>query len=121
MNERKRVTVTRASASARPRQYPVRQEIDEETDIGGLYVGSLIRAQLRLGITVCLAVGGTLAAIPALFWIFPAVREVRLFGIGLPWLLLGVLVYPFVVLVAWILARCAERKEREFAEMVDRL
>lgn len=41
-------------------------------------------------------------------------------GIGLPWVLLGVVVFPVFVLAGWFYVRQAERSEREFAELVER-
>jgi hypothetical protein len=43
---------------------------------------------------------------------------VHLLGLPLPWLLLGVLVYPALVLAAWLYVRQAERNERDFSELV---
>jgi hypothetical protein len=45
---------------------------------------------------------------------------VTVFGVRLPWLLLGVLAYPFLLLVGWVYVRMAERNERDFAELVER-
>ena len=36
----------------------------------------------------------------------------------LAWLLLGVVVYPWLVLLGWAYVRRAERNERDFAELV---
>jgi hypothetical protein len=41
-------------------------------------------------------------------------------GLHLPWVLLGVLVFPVVVLAGWFYVRQAERGEREFADLVER-
>jgi hypothetical protein len=45
---------------------------------------------------------------------------VAVFGLPLPWLLLGVLVYPIVYVAARIYVRHAERIEAEFTEFVGR-
>ena len=42
----------------------------------------------------------------------------RVLGVPLPWLLLGVVVYPFLVLLGWLYVRRAERNERDFADLV---
>ncbi len=42
----------------------------------------------------------------------------QLLGLPLPWLLLGALVYPSLVLAAWLYVRQAERNERDFTELV---
>ncbi|MGH3341606.1 MAG: hypothetical protein ACRDPK_01745 [Carbonactinosporaceae bacterium] len=118
----RRVVVTnpRTRASRRPRPYPVAREIDEQTELGEVYVRSLVRTQLRLGLLVCAVMGGLLGGLPLLFALLPALREVRVLGIQLPWLLLGVLVYPVLIAAAWYYVRQAERNERDFAELVER-
>ncbi len=39
----------------------------------------------------------------------------------LPWLLLGVLAYPFMIVLAWRAVVGAERNEHDFAELVQHL
>jgi hypothetical protein len=39
-------------------------------------------------------------------------------GVRLPWVLLGVLMYPFLVGVAWRYIRVADRVEQNFADHV---
>jgi hypothetical protein len=65
-------------------------------------------------------VAGSLGMLPLLFAVFPGVAAVRLLGIRLPWLLLGVAAYPLFVAVGWLYTRGAERNERDFAELVER-
>jgi hypothetical protein len=65
-------------------------------------------------------VTGSLATLPLLFKFAPSVSRTQVFGIGLPWLLLGVVVFPVFVLAGWFYVRQAERSEREFAELVER-
>ena len=50
----------------------------------------------------------------------PSVAGVRPFGVALPWLLLGVVAYPFLFVVGWIHVHLAERTERDFTELVER-
>jgi hypothetical protein len=58
--------------------------------------------------------------LPALFTLVPGVRDAELGGIPLPWVVLGVLVYPLLLLLGWFFVRQAERTEHEFAELVER-
>ena len=96
----RRVVVTRPRAGAArrpPRPYAVTRDIDEQTQLGELFMRSLIRAQLRLGLGVCAAVFVLLGGLPLLFALAPPVRAVRVAGLPLPWLLLGAVVYPVLV------------------------
>lgn len=116
---RVRVTSPRAAAR-RPRRVTVASEIDAQSRLGEIYMASLLRAQLRLAGLVLVVVGVTVAGLPVLFTLFPGLMEQRLFGMPLPWVLLGFAVYPFLVLVGWVYVRAAERNERDFTDAVER-
>ena len=118
----RRITVTSPRTRARPggNRAPARREIDEQTQVGQVYMHTLLRAQLRLAMLVCLVSGLFLGGLPLLFALSAAARSVRVLGLPLPWLLLGVLVYPLLVAGAWLYIRAAERNERDFAELVER-
>lgn len=113
------VTSPRTRAATRPR-YPVTREIDEQTGLGEVYMRSLMRAQLRLAVLVCLMLTCVIGGLPALFMLAPGLTELHLFGIPLPWVLLAGLIYPMFVACAWWYIRQAERTERDFSDLVDR-
>jgi hypothetical protein len=117
-----RVTVSspRTRAPRTGRSYPVSQEIDEQSQLGQVYIRTLMRSQLRLGLSVVVAIVVALGAVPALFAFVPYVRTVHVLGVGLPWLILGVLVYPVVLLIGWYYVRRAERSEQAFIDLVER-
>jgi hypothetical protein len=94
-------------------------EIDALTRLGEVYVQSLMRAQLRLAAYVVLLLAGTLGLLPLAFRLLP-LGHIRLFGVPLPWLVLGVAVYPWLIGLAWWYVRRAERNEAAFEELVDR-
>jgi hypothetical protein len=71
---------------------------------------------VRLCLVLVFVVGG----IPALFALFPGLREQRLLGLPLAWVVLAGLIYPWFVACGWWYVRQAERNERDFAELVDR-
>lgn len=115
-----RVTVTHPSrARPRMRPAPLTREIDEQTGLGEVYITSLIRSQLRLGVAVLAVSLGVLAGLPMFFHLFPEVAQVRVLGMTLPWLILGVVVYPALLGAAWFYARNAERVERDFVDLLD--
>jgi hypothetical protein len=107
---------TRATRAAAAR--PVRREIDEQTVLGDVYMRSLVRLQLRLAIGVCLIMAVLLGGLPLMLVLEPGLSDVEVRGIPLPWLLLGVVVYPVMVGAAWLYVRQAERNERDFADLV---
>lgn len=93
-------------------------DIDAETRLGGVYMGSLLREQFRLALGILAVLALTLGLLPLAFHLVPALSDVRLLGVPLGWLLLGAGVYPVLVLLGWVYVRRAERNERDFAELV---
>ncbi len=99
---------------------PTRTELAEQTQVGEALVRGLVRAQLALAVRLALVVAIGLGALPLLFTVAPAVGQARLLGVNLPWLLLGVAAYPFLVAVGWAYVHLAERNEQDFAAVVRR-
>lgn len=97
----------------------IRQEIDESTGVGEVYMRSLIRSQLRAALTVAITLLLSIGALPLVFLAFDSVTEFEIVGVPLPWLVLGVAVYPGMFALGWLYLRQAERAERDFAELVE--
>ena len=116
--ERVRVTGPPRRPTRRPAM-PRGRQIDEETRLGEIYLKSLLREQLRQAGVALLLLALGLGSLPAVFWFAPGLAEVRWFGVPLPWLLIGVAAYPFLVLVGWRYVRAAERNEDDFADLVE--
>jgi len=118
----RRVTVTssRTRAQRRGTYGSGGREIDEQTVVGEVLVTSLVRAQLRLAIYAAVLVGILIGGLPLVFVLFPGLSGRQLLGIPVPWVMLGVAVYPGICLGAWAYVRAAERNEDDFAELVDR-
>jgi putative solute:sodium symporter small subunit len=62
----------------------------------------------------------TVGLLPLVFELSPDVRRTHLLGVPLPWLVLGVGVYPVMIALAAFYVRRAERIEAEFTDMVGR-
>jgi hypothetical protein len=115
----RRVAVTGPRTAAVRRQpQPRRRSLDEQDVVGELLVRSLVRAQLLLAVRTGALVLGGLGLLPLLFALSPATRTQHVLGLPLPWLVLGVLVYPAFVAAGWFYVRGAERHERDFTELV---
>ncbi|MFC7496854.1 MULTISPECIES: hypothetical protein [unclassified Nocardioides] len=112
---------TRVRVTGPPRRRPPAartSDIDAGTQLGGVYMRSLLREQLRLAIGVLVAMGLTIGLLPLAFYLVPGLSDVRLLGMPLGWLLLGIVVYPVLVLLGWGYVRRAEANEHDFAELV---
>jgi hypothetical protein len=114
---RVRVTSPR-SGSSRPKALSVTAEIDSQTRVGELYVRSLMRSQMRLALTVLLGLALTVGVLPVALEVFPSLGTATVLGIPVPWLLLGGLVYPWLVALGWLYVVQAERNEADFADLV---
>ncbi|HEV8568294.1 MAG TPA: DUF485 domain-containing protein [Actinoplanes sp.] len=107
-------------AARRAATDPARADLAEQTPVGEALVKGLVRAQLALAVRLSLVVVAGLGALPLLFAVAPAVAEIKVFGINLPWLLLGVLSFPFLICVGWAYVRWAERNESDFTAVIRR-
>ena len=116
---RVRVTSPRSQARRRSPQRPLSSEIGEQTELGEVYVTSLMRAQMRLSLVVMGGVGVAVGILPAFLILVPALGELRVGPVPLSWLLVGAMLYPFLVLVARSYTWAAERVERDFGDLVE--
>lgn len=94
-------------------------EVEEQTGVGEVLVRQLVRAQLNLAMRLMVLTVVVLGSIPLAFVLVPSLGTIDVFGLRLPWLLLGFAVYPFFIAVAWSYNRRADRNEQEFTEMVE--
>jgi hypothetical protein len=116
--QRVRIAHPRTDAVQRGPHRPPLREIEEQTELGAVYMTALIRSQRRLALTVCAAVAVLLVGTALAGAVAPRFGHVRLLGIALPWLVLGVFVYPVLIALAWYFVRHAERNERAFTDLV---
>lgn len=114
---RVRVTSSRRSAAA-PGSRALATDLDEQTELGDVYLEGLMRAQLRLSLSVLGMLVLAVTGFSVLLIAVPATRTMVLFGLPFPWLVLAVAVYPVTWLAARTYVRQAERIEAEFAEVV---
>ena len=108
------------AARRRPPSRSGTRDIDEQTDVGEVYTRSLLRTQLRLGLSAVAVTVLGIGALPAVFAVEPQLAAIRVLTVPLPWLLAGVALYPLFVAIAWWHVRASERAERDFADIVER-
>ncbi|MFF9810719.1 hypothetical protein ACF1G5_37475 [Streptomyces coeruleorubidus] len=102
------------------RPTPVTDDLGQQTALGDIYLRSLMRSQLRLGLAVVGALVATLGGLPFLFEFTPVLRDGTLAGIPAPWLVIGVAVYPVILTLALVCVRHARRNERDFVYLIER-
>ena len=116
---RVRVTAPRSQASRSPSGYPVAREVAEQSEVGQVFVRSLIRSQLRLAVVIAVGFLLILLAFPLLLAVFPGLDRAAFLGVPFSWLLLGIGVYPVTLLSAWLYVRTASRNEARYLELVE--
>ncbi len=94
------------------------REIDAGTEVGEVYMRSLLREQRRLAIRVLALLAVTVGGLPLLFRVWPSLAAERLFGVPVAWVVLGVLVYPWLVFLGWRYLRHVEQNESDFEALV---
>ena len=115
----KRVRVVLAERRRTRRVVRTLAEVEKQTAEGEELLRRLVRDQLSLAIRRGGLTVAVLGSLPLAFALVPSLGAVEVLGLRLPWLVLGVAVYPFLLAVAWSYNRNAEHYEQEFAEMVE--
>ncbi|TYL49921.1 hypothetical protein FXB39_11605 [Nocardioides sp. BGMRC 2183] len=93
-------------------------DVHDQTPMGDLYLRSLLREQGALAARVLLVAFGLLGAVPLAYHLAPGLAGHQVFGIGVTWIVLGVLVHPFLTWLGWRYVRRVERNELFFADLV---
>lgn len=114
--KRVRVVLAERTAVARPVRTVV--DVQEGTGVGEVLRRGLIRSQLMVALSFAAGAMLTLGLLPLVFAFLPEISRFSVLGIRLPWLLLGGLVYPFLLGLGWWHTRTAERVEQGFADHV---
>ncbi|QHK18620.1 hypothetical protein GU243_01205 [Pseudarthrobacter psychrotolerans] len=110
---RVRVTAPRSA----PRPAGETREAAEESEVGQVFVRSLIRSQLRLALVVAIGFMLILCAFPLLLAAVPGLAETRVSGVPFEWILLGAGIYPAIGLSAWLYTRSAARNEARYRDL----
>ena len=75
--------------------------------------------QLRLAVTVLIPLGLIGFGLPALLIAVPGLARIQIGWLPLSWVLVGVVVFPVLVLLGWWYVRAAETAERDFTAAVE--
>lgn len=94
-------------------------ELEEQTSVGEALVRNLVRAQLKMALWLALLTALIFGSLPLAFYLSPRFADASVFGVRLPWLLLGVLPFPLLFAIGLLYNRLAERHEKDFVNMVE--
>ncbi|MBW9110303.1 hypothetical protein [Microbacterium ureisolvens] len=117
---RVRVTAPQAgSGAASVRSASPQADGGPTSDIAGVYVRSLIRSQLRLGIVFALGFVVATALFVLAVALVPELDTTFVLGVPLSWLLLGAGVYPLAITVGGLYVRAASRNEARYRALAE--
>ncbi|HEY8730296.1 MAG TPA: hypothetical protein VIL94_11985 [Acidothermaceae bacterium] len=116
-----RRVVVRSSDLVAPRGDSDSRAFDEHGEYRDVLLRSLMRAQFGLTVTFIALAVGVLISLPLVAGLIPSLADKHLFGLPLTLAVLGVAVYPVLVVIAIVYVRLAERTERHFLDLVEKL
>ena len=86
-------------------------------EVGGIYLRTLFRAQLRLAVTMAV-LGGlgvlTITGVAVVIAAVPALTAITAFGVPVSWVVQAYGMYPMFILLAGIYVRAASRNEKRY-------
>lgn len=95
------------------------RDLEEQTPVGEIFLAALLRRQLALSLRVAATLVAVLGVQPLVAWLWPAYGQLQVFGIPLPWLVLGAASYPVMIALGLYYVRGAERIDDEFSELLE--
>lgn len=116
-----RTVVRSADVVAARRDAADARAFDERGEYRNVLLHSLIRAQFGLTLSFIALAVGVLISMPLVVALVPSLATKHVVGLPLTLVVLGVAVYPVLVLIALAYVRLAERTERHFLDLVDKL
>lgn len=115
-------TVVRAADIVEARHHSVdSRAFDERSEYRDVLLHSLMRAQFGLTLSFIALAVGVLISLPLVVGLVPSLADRQVFGWPLTLVVLGVAVYPVLVVIAIAYVRFAERTERHFLDLVEKL
>jgi hypothetical protein len=89
----------------------------EQSDAGQIFIRSLIRSQLRLGVVVAGGFLLILLAFVLVLGLVPGLARSTIAGLPFDWVLMGAGIYPVIGLSAWLYVRTAARNEARYRDL----
>jgi hypothetical protein len=114
-------TTVRSTGAVAPLRDSDSRAFDEHTEYSDVLLHSLMRAQFGLTLGFIALAVGVLISLPLVVSLVPSLAGRNVFGLPLTLAVLGVAVYPVLVGIAIAYVRLAERTERHFLELVEKL
>jgi uncharacterized membrane protein (DUF485 family) len=117
----RRSTVRSADVAATRLKPSESLAFDERGEYRDVLLRSLMRAQFGLTLSFIALAVGVLISLPLVAALTPSLADKHVFGLPVTLAVLGVAVYPVLVVIAVAYVRLAERTERHFLDLVEKL
>ena len=104
-------------AALAPGSSAAARDAAEQSDAGQIFIRSLIRSQLRLGLVVAGGFLLILLAFVLMLGLVPGLAHSTIAGLPFDWVLLGAGIYPVTGLSAWLYVRTAARNEARYRDL----
>jgi len=102
-----------------PRRRTPRDELQDTTPHGDVYLRRLIRAQLGLALLALAAFGGLVGSLPLLFLLAPGLQDLTIAEVPVPVLIVAFPLFPLIVLLGLLYQRRADAIDEAFRDVVD--
>lgn len=102
-----------------PRPRTPRDELEDTTPHGDVYLRRLIRAQLGLALLALAAFGGLVGSLPLLFLLAPGLQDLTIIEVPVPVLVVALPLFPLIVLIGLLYQRRADAIDEAFRDVVD--
>ena len=102
-----------------PRPRTPRDELEDTTPHGDVYLRRLIRAQLGLALLALAAFGGLVGSLPLLFLLAPGLQDLTIIEVPVPVLVVALPLFPLIVLIGLLYQRRADAIDDAFRDVVD--
>jgi hypothetical protein len=116
----RRLVTAPQSGSIGTEPLPDVADLHEGGPYGDVLIAGLIRAQLGLTLGFLSLTIAVIGSFPLLATLFPGLLRITVDGLPLTLVVLGVAIYPVLVILAWGYVHLAERLERRFGELLRR-
>lgn len=93
---------------------------EDGAPLASVYLRTLLHINLATSLAYLAPFFVVALGLPILFWLKPGVADIRVIGLPLSWLLLGLVCYPGLAILGYMYMRSAETTEEEFSDLVER-
>ncbi len=93
---------------------------EDGAPLASVYLRTLLHINLATSLAYLAPFLVVAVGLPLMFWLKPSVAGIRVIGLPLSWMVLGLACYPGLAVLGYLYMRSAETTEEEFSDLVER-